>query len=138
MSGRVTVEQSPGRSISLCIGMRFATRQDATLHIKDLVLVQGKQALLNMKPSGGTANVYVCSRKTKCSFEVRVFRSKSTLTSDFFVGSFSAEHNGCTSFAKATAVQIASMSNSKLKARVLTAACYLNMLAQNKLNPLSA
>ncbi|KAG2777966.1 hypothetical protein PC116_g18351 [Phytophthora cactorum] len=37
-SGRVTVKQSPGRSILLCIGMRFATRQDATLRIKDFAL----------------------------------------------------------------------------------------------------
>ncbi|KAG6957508.1 hypothetical protein JG687_00009940 [Phytophthora cactorum] len=99
--GRVTVEQSPGRSIPLCIGMRFAIRQDATLHIKNFSLVQGKQAVLNLKPSGGTANVYVCSSKTKCSFEVRVLRSKSTLASDFFVSSFNAEHNVCTGFAKA-------------------------------------
>ncbi|KAG3239949.1 hypothetical protein PI124_g15131 [Phytophthora idaei] len=69
MSGRVTVEPSCGRSISLCIGMRFATRQDETLHIKDFALVQGKQALLNLKLTGGTANMYVCSTITKCSFE---------------------------------------------------------------------
>ncbi|KAG3019651.1 hypothetical protein JG687_00014059 [Phytophthora cactorum] len=137
-SGRVTVKQSPGRSISLCIGMRFATRQDESLHIKDFALVQGKQALLNLKPTRGTANVYVCSSKTKCSFKVRVLGSKSTLASDCFVSSFGAEHNGCSGFAKATAVQIASMSNIKLKARVLAAACYLNMLAQNKLNPFFA
>ncbi|KAG6948133.1 hypothetical protein JG688_00015231 [Phytophthora aleatoria] len=50
--------------------MRFATRQDETLHIKDFALVQGKQALLNLKLTGGTANMYVCSTITKCSFEV--------------------------------------------------------------------
>ncbi|KAG6942830.1 hypothetical protein JG688_00017897, partial [Phytophthora aleatoria] len=94
-SGRVTVKQSPGRSISLCIGMRLATRLDATLHKKDFALVQGEQTLLNLQLTGGTANVYVCSSKTKCSFEVRVLRSKSTLASDYFVSSFIAEHNGC-------------------------------------------
>ncbi|KAG2774024.1 hypothetical protein PC116_g15788 [Phytophthora cactorum] len=54
----MTVEQSPGRSNSLCIGMWFATQQHATLHIKDFALVQGKQALLNPKLSGGTANEF--------------------------------------------------------------------------------
>ncbi|KAG6972164.1 hypothetical protein JG688_00004113 [Phytophthora aleatoria] len=113
--------------------MRFATRQDATPQLKDLALVQNKQALLNLKLSGGTANVYVCSSKTKYAFEVRVLRSKSTRAGDYFVSSFNAEHNGCTGFTKATAVQIASMSNNKLNARVPTEACYLNMFAQNKL-----
>ncbi|KAG2783249.1 hypothetical protein PC116_g27407 [Phytophthora cactorum] len=94
--------------------MRFATRQGATLHIKDFALVQSKQALLDLKLTGGTANVYVCSSKTKCSFEVRVLRWKSTLASDYFVSSFSAEHNGCSGFAKATAVQRAT-SSSKLE-----------------------
>ncbi|KAG6945504.1 hypothetical protein JG687_00017261, partial [Phytophthora cactorum] len=49
--------------------------------------------------------------KTKCSFEVRVLRSKSTLVSDYSISSFRAEHNGCSGFAKATAVEIASMTN---------------------------
>ncbi|KAG6942564.1 hypothetical protein JG688_00018048, partial [Phytophthora aleatoria] len=65
--------------------------------------------LLNLKLTGGTGNVYVCSSKTKCSFEVRVLRSKSTFASDYFANSFSAEHNGYSGFAKATAVQIATV-----------------------------
>ncbi|KAG6952865.1 hypothetical protein JG688_00013075 [Phytophthora aleatoria] len=60
-----------------------------------------------------STNVYVCSSKTKCSFEVRVLRSKSTLASDYFVSSFGAKHNSCNGFAKATAVQIASMSQAR-------------------------
>ncbi|KAG6961510.1 hypothetical protein JG688_00009041, partial [Phytophthora aleatoria] len=105
--------------------VRHSTRRNAT-H-KDFSLVQGKQAVLNLKLSGGTANVYVCSSKTKCSFEVRVLRSKSTLASDFFVSSFNAEHNVCTGFAKAALsrslgplhVHAATLSNPNVSAKAL-------------------
>ncbi|KAG6959047.1 hypothetical protein JG688_00010255, partial [Phytophthora aleatoria] len=41
-SGHVEVNQSPGHFISVSIGVRFGTRQEATLQMKNFALVQGK------------------------------------------------------------------------------------------------
>ncbi|KAG6950798.1 hypothetical protein JG687_00014022 [Phytophthora cactorum] len=68
--------------------MRLATRQEATLHMKNFALVQGKQVQLNPKLSGVTVTVYFevyvrLLRKTKSSFTVCARRPKSVATSDF-------------------------------------------------------
>ncbi|KAG6973527.1 hypothetical protein JG687_00000839, partial [Phytophthora cactorum] len=79
-SGRVEVEQSPGHFISVYIGMQFAIRQEATLHLKNFA-----------KLSGGTVTVSACSVKPKAQLRfVRFDRSVATSDYDCFVSSLKA------------------------------------------------
>jgi hypothetical protein len=66
----VTVEKNGCRLISIVEGMRFATRQEATLYVKNFAIAQGKQAVTDRKLSEGHGNVYVCSSRTPCTFIV--------------------------------------------------------------------
>ena len=50
----------------------------------------------------------VCSSKTRCSFFVKVVKSKSASLNGFLITDIFAEHNGCTGVARPTARQVSS------------------------------
>jgi hypothetical protein len=72
----VGVQDAQGRSISLRLKMIFESRPEATAHIQDFVLAQGKRAVQYRKRSGGNRTVFVCKSKTQCSFEEIAWQSK--------------------------------------------------------------
>jgi hypothetical protein len=104
-----TLTVKTGSTISLAKGMQFAQRKEATLHIKNFALAQGKCAVTCPAKSGGSNTLFVCSSKTPCSFYVQLIKSQRQNKFDYHISSLNFNHEGCSGAVKVTTAQVATM-----------------------------
>ncbi|KAF4136132.1 hypothetical protein GN958_ATG14690 [Phytophthora infestans] len=108
-TGPTTLSVKTGSTISLAKGMQFAQRKEATLHIKNFALAQGKRAITCQAKSGGNNTLYVCASKTNRSFHVQLIKSQRQNYFEYHISSLNVAHEGCSGTVKVTAAQAAAM-----------------------------
>ncbi|RLN56353.1 hypothetical protein BBJ29_003238 [Phytophthora kernoviae] len=106
----VTVTATNGRELTLRRGLRFVDRPSATSFFQDFAKAQGKRLVINKKKSGGAQYEYVCasSEGPPCGFRIKLLKSRSHQSTDFFVSSYVGTHAAdCAGAAKITVRQAA-------------------------------
>lgn len=84
---------SDGRVLTLRRGLRFLDRPTATAFFQDFAKAQGKRLVINKKKSGGAQYEYVCaSQHPPCPFRIKLLKSRSQQSTDFFVSSYVGQH----------------------------------------------
>ena len=82
----------------------WGERRDATQHIQDIALKQGKRAVVLKK--GGTMSKLACSSPTTCNWKVNLIKSRRKTGSYWYVSSANLNHTNCTGVLKPTKRQV--------------------------------